>query len=364
MLLLAAALLAAGARADQLEYSGYRISDDSDNEVATTSFSLAKTLWGRTLLLLDIELDQTTIAPLDAITGASRPQRKAAQEFRKSRGQVLAGVDQGLGDDTRAAATYYFSQEVDYRSQSGTLSLTRELFQKNLTLSLRGQYILDHVGEITATNALVERVKETHHATLTVSQILSPTTTLRVGGDGMRNLGFLSNPYRRKAIPRAGSAALDTLAEVHPDERWRQSAWIELAQYLKGLEGSVTLGYRYYWDDWSLEAHTVQITLNKYVSPDWVLSPEYRYYIQTGAYFHETPGKDGFHTEDYKLMPLESHSVGGEVTWFLRGLGRRRPSLDFLTGTSLSLFYFRYFSEGDKGSWSANAVQGRVRFDY
>src|SRR4051812_37087951 len=53
------------AAADEIEYSIYHVSDHSNTTVSGTSFSLAKTLFQRTMVLLDIELDQVTVPPLD-----------------------------------------------------------------------------------------------------------------------------------------------------------------------------------------------------------------------------------------------------------------------------------------------------------
>lgn len=341
--------LSLAVRADQVEYMAYYYWDETENNVATSSFSMAKTLWQRTVALLDIELDQVTFPALDGVSSASRPMRRATQEFRKSRGQVIAGAEQALGGDTRAAANYYFSQEVDYRSQAVMGSLTQELFQKNLTVSLRAQYTWDSVGEITTTGALINRFKETHQASLAVTQLLSPTTILRVGGDGFRLMGYLQDPYRD---------------DSHPDQRWRQAAWGELSQYLRGLDGSLVANYRYYWDDWDVVSQTVKLRLNKYLNKDWIFSPWYRYYIQSGAYFAGNGKDEPLHTGDYKLTAFESNTMGADLTWYLRSLGRKRASLDFLANSSVSLLYFHYFNNAQDRRFSCDVVQTRIGFSY
>ena len=98
--------LSALARADQLEYTTYRFTDNSNNEVFTTAFNLAKTLWTKTVVLLDIEVDRITVPPLlDGLTGASRPQRRSAQDFVKSRGQAIMGFEAGLGENALFSAS-------------------------------------------------------------------------------------------------------------------------------------------------------------------------------------------------------------------------------------------------------------------
>lgn len=350
--LVAAAFLAGAVGADEMEYSGYDVSDERENDVASTTFSLSKTFWQRTKAFLDIELDQVTVPALspDGISGASRPRRNATRDFRKSRGQIMAGLEQGLGPDTRVAGNFYFSQEVDYASRGVMGSITQELLQKNLTLQLSGQYLADDVGEITLSGALVNRFKETHQGSLAATQLLSRTTILRLGADGFRQAGFLSDPY---------------LVSSHPAERWRQAGWGEIRQYLPGLEGALHLHYRYYWDDWGIESQSVRLQLHKYLSPDWILSPWYRYYTQGGAAFADNnPATDVHYTSDAKLKAYESNTMGAELTWYLRSLGRKRQALDFLGTSSVHLYYFRYFRSDHLGKPADNVVQGRLNFDY
>ncbi len=358
---------ASSADADEVEYTNYYFSDNGNNTVATSAFSLSKTVWQKTVVMLDVELDQTKVPPLDAVTGASRPPRQSGSDFRKNRGQIIGGVEQGLGENTKLSASYYFSQEVDYASQSLVGGLTQDFFQKNFTVSLKAQYTLDSVGEITADGSIVNRFKETHQASIVLSQILSPTTILRVGGDGMRNHGYLSDPYRKVAHPRADNPLLnDTLAERHPTMRFRQAAWGELSQYLTRMEASVVLNYRYYWDDWGVKSHTASLKLNKYITPDWIFSPEYRYYEQTAANFGDYAAGDSkaYDAADYKLQAFSSNNVGAGITCFLRTFGRKHPDWDFLTNSSVAVLYFRYFNDTSPSNFSANVVEGRMKFSF
>ncbi len=359
---------AACARADQVEYTSYYFGDNKHNTVATSAFSLAKTLWLQTQIMLDVELDQTTVPPsLDAVSSASRPSRQSKSDFRKNRGQIIGGVEQGLGEDTKVNGSYYFSQEVDYSSNSFIGGITQELFEKNFTVSLRMQYTMDSVGEILATGAILNRFKETHQASLIVSQLLSPTTILRLGGDAMRNHGFLSNPYRKKVLTEgSASSVADTVTERHPGLRFRQAAWAEVSQYLRGLEGSLVVNYRYSWDDWGMDSHTLSLKLNKYITPDWIMSPEYRYYVQSGVDFGDYAKGDPFAFDalDYKLKAFSSNNVGMGLTCFLRAFGKDHPTWDFLTNTSVSLLYFHYFNDAEADNFSANILETRIKFSF
>jgi hypothetical protein len=359
-------LCAAGSRADQIEYSAYHVGDNYDNTVATTSFSLAKTLWQRTLILLDVQLDQTTAPPLaDGVTGASRPARHSKSDYRKNRGQITGGLEQGLGDNTKIMGSYYFSQETDYRSQSFTGGITQSFADKNFTLSLRAQYSMDSVGEILKNGTIPNYFKETHQVSLIATQVLSASTSLRIGGDAMRNMGFLSDPYSKVALllPITG---LDTVTERHPSMRYRQAAWTELSQYLRGLDVSFIFSYRYYWDDWNLKSHTGSLQINKYITPDWVFSPEYRYYDQTAADYGDyalgNPG--GFDLVDTKLTAFSANTVGAGATCFLRAFSRNHPTWDFMNNSSIGITYLRYFTDSAPRNYTSNIWHASLKFTF
>ena len=353
--------------ADQIEYTFYHFKDNHSNTVATTAFSLAKTIWSRTLILMDVELDQVTQPPTDAVSSASRPQRQSKSEIKKNRGQIIGGVEQGLGDNTKINGSYYFSQEVDYSSQSFIAGITQDIFQKNLTVSFKGQYTMDSVGEILNNGDILNRFKETHQASLIISQIFTPTTIFRCGADAMRNQGFLSDPYRKVVLTSANVAnVIDTISERHPSLRFRQSAWAEVSQYLDGMDASFVLTYRYYWDDWGMNSHTGSLKFNKYITPDWILSPEYRYYIQNGATFgsYGTNNPGAYDVTDYKLKPFASNNAGMGLTCYLRAFGKNHPTWDFLTNTSISLLYFHYFNDAEGSNFSANIYESRLKFSF
>jgi hypothetical protein len=340
---LATGILIASVSANQLEYTAYHIDDNVDININGTSFKLAEDLWKRAVLLLDIEMDQTYFPPVpDGTSGASRPARHASEPFRKNRGQLIIGLEQGLGDNTSITGNYYHSRETDYLSHSFIGSLKQELLQKNLTLELRGQYTLDSVGEIPVTGGLINRFKESHQLNFSMTQLLSSVMVLQIGADASRDQGFLSDPYRTK--------------DKYPNMRWRQAAWGELSRYLTLIHGSVAAHYRYYWDDWNLTSQAIKIEFGKYLGDDVIFSPKYRYYTQSGVLFDP-----GFQSSDRKLAAFDANTVEGELTWMLRTFGRNHPNVDFLIDTSVSLLYFRYWQSN---TYAGNGLQGRLKFEF
>lgn len=347
---------------DRIGYTAYFFEDSGSNQVMTTSFSLAKRLIGRTILLLDIELDKVIIPPIDGSTGATRPTRRSNERFEKNRGQVIAGIEQGLGSNTSIALNVYRSQEIDYLSNAAIVTLSQDLFQKNTTLTLRAQYNEDRVGEILDNGDISNRDKTSYTAMFSISQTLSPTTLLELTADGVRLDGFLGDPYRKVQVFDANNA-FTLEPEVHPQSRERYAGSLRLSQYIEPMQASTIAFYRYYFDDWEVKSHTVEGRINTYVLQDLIAGFSYRYYTQSAAEFSSeryhtadiVPG--AFYSADYKLRSFDSNTFGISLSLLLRALGRDNPKWAFLEDASFELRYLRYSNSLD---FTADIFQGSL----
>ncbi len=259
---------AAGER-EGLGFTTYYFSDSGDNSVVTTSFKLAKKLLENTLFLIDIELDQVTVPAVTAVTGATRPQRRKNEPFEKNRGQIIVGVQQGLGDNASFAGNFYRSQEIDYVSNAFVGIFSHDLNDKNTTVTLRGQYNADLVGKILDDGDIVNQRKKTYNGSFNLSQILSPNTVMDVSYDFVLHKGFQSDPYRQVRV-LDGTGASITVDELHPNSRTRHAAAMKLSQFIAPIKASVIGSYRYYFDSWKVKSHTGEVKFNKYILNDLV----------------------------------------------------------------------------------------------
>ena len=348
----------------EMGFTNYYFTDSGANKVVTTSFNLARKLLEQTTLLLDIELDHVTVPPITAVTGASRPQRDKSQPFEKSRGQVILGMEQGIGQNLTVAASFYRSQEVDYISTSAVGTVSLDMFRKNTTLTLRGQYNADKVGKILESGDVYNQNKFVYTGAVDLTQVLSPTTVMDLAYDVVRLKGLLSDPYLQVGVidDAGGSVLVD---ELHPGTRTRHAGTARLSQYIPGIRASLIGSYRYYWDTWYVKSHTAELKLNKYITKDLVFGVDYRYYTQTGSWFYQ-PAYTGtgyteslYRTVDYKLTPFSSNNFGLSLSFMLRGLGAPGSDFEFLENSSIELTYFRYFNTLD---FSADIVQFAVKF--
>lgn len=347
-----------------LGFTTYYFSDSGDNSVVTTSFNLAKKILEKTVVLIDIELDQVMVPAVTAVTGATRPQRHKSEPFEKSRGQIIVGLQQGIGDNSTIAGNYYRSQELDYVSNSFVGTYSREFNDKNTTIMFRGQFNADLVGEILDNGDIVNQRKKTYNGSVNLSQILSPNTVMDFGYDFVLHKGYLSDPYRQVKVFDA-SGTFTAVDELHPTSRGRHAAAAKLSQFIPPVKASVIAGYRYYFDSWKVKSHTAEIKLNKYILNHLVFGVDYRYYSQKGAYFYA--GKyvgaqfqgSGYRTADYKLKAFVSNNFGFNLTYLLRGLAKSNPDLQFLQDSAVEFMYFRYFNDLD---FSADIIQASIKF--
>jgi hypothetical protein len=253
---------------------------------------------------------------------------------------------------------------VDYRSHSFVGGVAQSFAEKNFIVELQGQYTLDSVGEIRDDGSLANHFKESHKGSLRITQLLSPVAFVRAGLDGQRDQGFLSDPYRK--AERDGSEAL--VQEHVPDTRYRGAGWLEYDRFLATLAASWSAEYRYAMDDWNLKSHMVWLRLNKYVTADWILTTQYRYYIQNGIDFGDYAAADPqafFSPGDYKLQDAEYNFIGIGVTGYLRAFTRNHPTWDFLRRSSVTVKYTRYFNgDSQQKSFAGNLLETRLRFDF
>ena len=77
---------------------------------------------------------------------------------------------------------------------------------------------------------------------------------------------------------------LQILEPVEPDKRIRRAAGIR-TNFGISKSSTIQIGYRYYWDTWDINSHTIEGTYKTHLSDNLNLTLELRQYFQTKAYF-------------------------------------------------------------------------------
>ncbi len=135
--------------------------------------------------------------------------------------------------------------------------------------------------------------------------------------------GYLTDPYKiiSRVDPSIGNT-IDYLTENRPDSRLRQAIFWKTVFHLPS--DVVHLSYRYYWDDWSITAHTAEIKYRFNIGDHFYFMPNFRYYKQTGAKFFKYSILNGSQLPDYasadlRLAPMQSTTKGLKVGYNFSG---------------------------------------------
>ncbi len=335
--------------------------DNAGLGVKAPSFQLIRSLGSKATLALQYTLDRVGIPPLrgisgiplptDAITGASRPVSDDSTNpgtYYKNRNQFIGQLSVG-----NVSFTGYYSTEIDYQGRLVGMGYNKDFNMKNTNLAVGFAYGWD---DISPTGQDTAHTRRSYQANLALTQVLSPTSILRVGLDVSLLRGFQTNPYRTVNV--AGGYYL----ENHPLSRTRVAAYAKMNKYFKRANAALWLDYRLYADDWGLVSHTMGIKFYQNITRNVLVRYRYRYYTQGAAWFYqkEYPLQERpvYYTADYKLQPFQAQLFGFKIVWQAHVLNRY---IGFAHHTELDFKVERFFTSE---SFGANIIQTGMTFHF
>ena len=317
------------------------------------SFSLQ---WGHDIVVFPaIEAAPGSQEAVDAITTSSRPIAGNAdpfEDFVKIRDEVQGTVTYGNYN-----ASYYVSTESDYFAQMVSLGYSHEFLNENLNISTGTSYSWDSIEPLDdADTPGTEDFRRTLHVNAVATQVLTPTTVFRVGGEFNKVRGLQHDSYRNVYV--AGT----NVPELHPKNRDRWDVFLSMSQYIAN-RSSLRFDYRYYTDDWGLSSQTLGGKLSQYITDEVIVRYRYRYYTQSPASFfrddYTVPGGvNGFQTGDYRLGDYGAHLFGGQVVWYPH---RILGSVGFLEHARVVFSYEHYFNSNN---FSANIFETGLQITF
>jgi hypothetical protein len=270
-------------------------------------------------LSTDLGADGISSASVDAIdqdvSSASEQDVRSYLNLRASR---------ALGDDSTLTLLGGFSTEYDYQSFSGGLGWSKNLNQNNTTVSAQLRHFADTVDLYDIDGVQRgEDDRSTTDVTLGLTQVLDRRTLLSAELYVSQQSGFLSTPFHEVLLANGS-----TTTERLPDERQRSALGLSLNRSWTQRFVS-RLSYRFYDDDWGIQAHTVEVEPHFLVSEasDLWVYPILRWHSQTASDYYAPAftflGGEEFLTVDGDL---------GEFTAEKYGIGFRRSFAAGRTG--------------------------------
>ena len=258
--------------------------------------------------------------------------------------------------------------ESNYFSTSFGIGFTQKSKNKNRSFSAKATAYIDQVKLIlpielrdSASGGLPNyhfhdypwAHRNTFSTSFTLAQIISKRWQLLFAMDIAYQQGYLSIPYHRIYFNNDS----ETIEHL-PSERFKIPVSIR-SSYFLGDKFIIRSFYRFYHDDWGLNAHTFDNEFVFKITPFFSVAPFYRYYIQNGIRYF-APDKahlptDIFYSSNYDLSAFHSSffGTGFRIAPINGVLGHKRWSM-------LELRYGHYIRSND---FHSDVLSMNLRFD-
>ncbi len=250
----------------------------------------------------------------DATTSASGHTSTSSQiplaGYRDHRESLTASYGRRFGSQMPTVDVSY-SKENDYTARGVGITDAWTMLEGRGTLHLGLSFASDIVAP--TTNSL-ELPKRSAGYSVGWTWILGERDLLDVSASLMRLSGYLDDPY--KVVPIGSPAAGTTLPDHRPDTRARYALVARYAHHTSE-DGAIKATYRFYTDDWGIQAHTIGIEYDQRFGDNWIVSPQVRLYAQSAASFYGSlfVRPQPFMSADYRLSPFSSLLGGLTVSY-------------------------------------------------
>ena len=212
------------------------------------------------------------------------------------------------------------SGEYDYSSVQGGLTYGYVSRDENTALTANYQSFIDQWSliypiELRGRGQLVPTNKrQSHNFSLSVARVLDKKTNASLQLEGVFMNGLLSTPFHRVYFQEQRTPRVEQL----PSTRLKVPIGLRVNRYLNEWM-VLRLYYRYYWDNWGIQAHTASVELPIKPTRFLAITPYYRFHTQTAADYYapyaEHSINDLFYTSDTDLAALSSHTYGVGVSF-------------------------------------------------
>jgi len=146
-------------------------------------------------------------------------------------------------------------------------------------------------------------------ANLGLTQILYKDALVKFGAGYTRSTGYMANPYKAVTVffvesadpaanyglgPSIGSSSstipyvgsIKPFLEQRPNVRDQWNFSTGYVQYISTLDAALHFDYRFFHDDWGIDAHTFEADWVQPLGSGWTVTPRLRYYTQDAADFY------------------------------------------------------------------------------
>jgi hypothetical protein len=275
------------------------------------SVLVRKDFKGKVSVSANYYVDNVSSASIDVeSSGASR--------YAEERTEYSVTADY-LYDKTIISGGVTTSTENDYEAETTYIAISQDFFGDLTTLSLsyaRGNDVVMQNG-----NDAFEDTVDRQNYRFGISQIATKNLLVALNFETITEEGYLNNPYRSyRFLDPINPANYVTEREVYPRTHTSDAASIS-ASYFLPYRAALKGEYRYFTDDWDIEANTYQLSYTHPLGQNWILDIHYRSHDQTSAYFYsdlfefQSADEKDFRARDKELSDLTSTTIGLGVSY-------------------------------------------------
>ena len=309
--------------------------------IAKPVFSISQDVTLDTNLSMRFTVDRvkTEVSGVDAISGATQYVGASAQGSTDTRKEIAVSVAHVIGE-WKIEPGYLLSVEHDYKSHAPSITVSKDFFQRNTTLTMGYAHNFD---EVMGVYLEVSEDKNINNYAISLTQVLTSETIAQIGYTFSDGSGYMGTGNRKVRLEND-----QEMDEFLPEERGREAVGFRIAQWLP-TNGSVQFSYRYYTDDWQIDSNTYQVQINQYVADAILVRGEYRYYDQSGAYFVKDSytGAEKYLTSATSLRAFNADLYGIKLIYAVRGPMDRDRDRDRDWDWDLEAKYERYTQSND-----------------
>ena len=271
-------------------------------------------------IAFDFNIDHYTSASQDRIDPLT------ISSASRSDTHIYPSVAWSVHDDTRRTThglALSYSTEYDYTSYGINLSFAKASADNNREVSLKAGAFFDTWAVILPvelrpegygsgahgdTDPIAYKPRNSYNASLSVSQVINKRLQMLLTIEPAFQQGLLSTPFHRIYF-RDGAETVERL----PGSRLKLPISMRL-HYFLGDRVILRTFYRYYIDDWGMQAHTVNFETPVKLTPFVSVSPFYRFSHQTAVRYFAPYGQhslsEHYYTSDYDISGFTSQFIG------------------------------------------------------
>jgi hypothetical protein len=308
--------------------------DTGDVDVYSPTFSIFKKVSSQWMLGFKMRVDAITAASItngsnadhvDVVTGAS-----ASDEFYDD--IRLAPTLMATYDDGENTLTFggYYSNEIDYEGKAVFANYVRQLNEQNTAIGIGFSQSFDTWKPV-FDRALPKDNRDETKIDLSINQLITPTFSMQAVYSYMYSEGFLSSPYHY--------VLQDDIAkfENYPDKRTGHAFALK-GVYMLNKDNAMNFSYRYYFDDWDISSHTINIEELHDFSHKFTSGLRFRYYTQTDSNFVKDVGTytldDTYFAVDYRMSAFDSYTIGVPFIYKIDNEHKITASIDYYQTTN------------------------------